>query len=101
MWRIEKDTMGEVKVPEDKYWGAQTQRAVENFPISGWTMPEEIIKAIAVIKWASAKANAELGLLPENIKDAICKAAEEIYEGKLNGNFPVDVFQTSYSKQSK
>jgi len=94
MWRVEKDTMGEIRVPEDKYWGAQTQRAVENFPISGWEMPEEIIKAIAVIKWASARANAELGLIPENIKDAICKAAEEIYEGKLKGNFPVDVFQT-------
>jgi len=94
MWRIEKDTMGEIRVPEDKYWGAQTQRAVENFPISGWEMPEEIIKAIAIIKWASARANAELGLIPENIKDAICKAAEEIYEGKLKGNFPVDVFQT-------
>jgi len=93
-YRIERDTMGEVRVPADKYWGAQTQRAVENFPISGWIVPEEIIKAIAVVKWAAAKANAELGLIPENIKDAICKAAEEIYEGKLDGNFPVDVFQT-------
>ena len=93
-WRVERDTMGEVRVPSDKYWGAQTQRAVENFPVSGWSVPEEMIKALAVIKWAAAKANAELGIIPENIKDAICKAAEEIYQGKLKGNFPVDVFQT-------
>ncbi len=93
-WRVERDTMGEVRVPADKYWGAQTQRAVENFPVSGWSVPEEMIKAIAVIKWAAAKANAELGIIPEDIKDAICKAAEEIYQGKLKGNFPVDVFQT-------
>ncbi len=94
MYRIESDTMGEVMVPADKYWGAQTQRAIDNFPVSGWTIPEEMIKAIAVIKWAAAKANYELGLIPENIKDAICKAAEEIYQSKLDENFPIDVFQT-------
>ncbi len=94
MYRIEKDTLGEVKVPEDKYWGAQTQRAIENFPISGWVVPEEIVKAIAVVKWAAAKANCELNLIPHNVKDAICKAAEEIYNGKLQDNFPLDVFQT-------
>ena len=93
-WRVERDTMGEVKVPADRYWGAQTQRAVENFPVSGWSVPEEMVKALAVVKWAAAKENAELGIIPENIKDAICKAAEEIYHGKLKSNFPVDVFQT-------
>jgi fumarate hydratase class II len=93
-WRIEKDTMGEIKVPADKYYGAQTQRAVENFPVSGWKMPDEIIRSLAVIKWASANANFELGLITKEIKDAICKAAEEIYEGKLKDNFPIDVFQT-------
>lgn len=94
MYRIERDTLGELKVPEESYWGAQTQRAVENFPISGWTVPYEIIKSIAVIKYSAAKANAELGLIDGKIKDAICQAAMEIYEGKLKDNFPVDVFQT-------
>lgn len=94
MYRIEKDTLGEVKVPEESYWGAQTQRAVDNFPISGWKIPEEMIKAIAVIKFASAKANYELKLIDEKTKDAICQAAREIYEGKMKDDFPIDIFQT-------
>lgn len=94
MYRIEKDTLGEVKVPEERYWGAQTQRAIENFPISGWTIPYEMIKSIAAIKLGAAKANYELGLIDEKIKNAICQAAEEIYSGKMKDNFPIDVFQT-------
>lgn len=94
MYRIEKDTLGEVKVPEESYWGAQTQRAIDNFPIIGWRIPEEVIKAIAVVKFAAAKANYELGLIDEKIKNAICQAAKEIYESKLKDNFPIDIFQT-------
>jgi fumarate hydratase class II len=93
-FRIEKDTMGEVKVPAWAYWGAQTQRAIENFPISGLRIPKKMIYAIAMIKRYAAEANAELGLLDPKIADAIIQAAEEVMEGKFDEHFPLDVFQT-------
>ena len=93
-FRIEKDTMGEVKVPAWAYWGAQTQRAIENFPISGWRIPKKMIYAIAMIKRYAAEVNAELGLLDPKIADAIIQVAEEVMEGKFDEHFPIDVFQT-------
>jgi fumarate hydratase class II len=93
-FRIEKDTMGEVKVPAWAYWGAQTQRAIENFPISGWRIPKKMIYAIAMIKRYAAEVNAELGLLDPKIADAMIQAAEEVMEGKFDEHFPLDVFQT-------
>ena len=93
-YRVEKDSMGEVRVPEDAYWGAQTQRAVENFPVSGQRFPRRFIEALGLIKWAAAKANLELGLLDQRRADAIMAAAEEVIAGKLDDHFPVDIFQT-------
>ncbi|MEO0204588.1 MAG: class II fumarate hydratase, partial [candidate division WOR-3 bacterium] len=93
-YRIEKDTMGEVKVPSWAYWGAQTQRAIENFPISGWRIPKRMIYSIALIKRYAAEVNAELGLLDPKIADAIIQAAEEVMSGRFDDHFPLDVFQT-------
>jgi len=94
-YRIESDSMGEVKVPASVYYGAQTQRAVENFQVSDLVMPQEVIRALALVKWAAARANLELGLLDPNIAEAISDAALRIAEGKVDAsNFPVDVFQT-------
>ncbi|MBO8140603.1 MAG: class II fumarate hydratase [Firmicutes bacterium] len=92
--RIETDSMGEVQVPEGAYYGAQTQRAVENFRISGLRMPREFIRALGLVKWAAARANLELGLLDERRARAIQQAADEVVEGKWDEHFPVDVFQT-------
>ena len=92
--RIEKDSMGEVPVPENALYGAQTQRAVENFPISDLRLPREFIQAMGRIKLVSAKVNAELGLLEPRIADAIVEAAKEIIDGTLDAQFVVDVFQT-------
>ncbi len=93
-YRIEKDSMGEIKVPANAYYGAQTQRAVENFPVSGETMPFEFIKAVVLIKLAAAKVNMKLGLIDKKIGKAIVKASKEILKGKFKDQFPVDVFQT-------
>ncbi len=93
-YRIEKDSMGELKVPADAYYGAQTARAVENFPISGLRFPRTFIKAMGAIKHAAATVNRELGLLDEERARAIMQAAEEVIEGKLDDQFVVDVFQT-------
>jgi fumarate hydratase class II len=93
-YRIETDSMGEVRVPRDAYYGAQTQRAVENFPLSGISFPTKFIRALALIKYTAAAANEELGLLEGKTADAIRKAAEEIMEGKLDNEFVVDIFQT-------
>ncbi len=98
--RIEKDSMGEVEVPAHAYWGAQTQRAVQNFPISGWRMPRPFIHALGLIKRYAAEVNAELGLLDRKIADAIIQAAEEVMEGKWDDHFPVDVFQTGSGTSS-
>jgi fumarate hydratase class II len=93
-YRIEKDSMGEVKVPKSAYYGAQTQRAVENFPVSGIGFPPRFIRALALIKHAAATINQELGLLDANTADVIRRAAEEVMDGKLDKEFVVDIFQT-------
>ncbi len=93
-YRIEKDTMGEVRVPAEALWGAQTQRAVENFPVSGQPLPYPLIAALAQIKEAAALANAETGALPEGIAQAIAQAARLVREVDHSEHFPIDVFQT-------
>jgi fumarate hydratase class II len=92
--------MGELKVLADALWGAQTQRAVENFPISGLTMPRQFIMALGLIKWAAAGANSELGLLAVDKASAIQKAALQVAEGKHDDHFPIDVFQTGSGTSS-
>lgn len=98
--RIEKDTMGQVEVPADKYWGAQTQRSKNNFKIGAGTMPIEIIKAFAVLKKAAALANTELGVLPGEKSDLIATVCDEILDGKLDDQFPLVVWQTGSGTQS-
>lgn len=93
-YRIEKDSLGEVKVPKDAYWGAQTQRAIENFPVSGLRFPPVFISSLGYIKLACAEANRSLGLLKPEIADAIIKASEEVIRGDFNDQFPIDIFQT-------
>ncbi len=92
--RVEKDTMGEVKVPAGALYGAQTQRAVENFPVSGQPMPPEFIHALGGIKTAAAAVNQDLGLLPAPLSAAIQRAAGEVTAGQWDAEFPIDVFQT-------
>jgi fumarate hydratase class II len=92
--RIEHDTMGEVHVPADALWGASTQRAVQNFQISGQPVAPEVIRALATIKASAAEANAHLGVLPSDVAGAIARAADEIAAGKYEDQFPVDRFQT-------
>lgn len=87
-YRIESDTMGEMKVPNDRYYGAQTARSLMNFKIGGEKMPPEIIRAMGILKKAAAQANAELDVLPEEKAELIIQAAEEVIEGKLNDHFP-------------
>ena len=99
-YRIEHDTMGEVKVPVDALYAAQTARAVENFPISGTTLERAHIAALAQIKKSAALANASLGVLDKNIADAIAYAADEVISGKHDKEFPVDVFQTGSGTSS-
>ena len=99
-YRIEKDTMGPVEVPSEKYWGAQTQRSRNNFKIGGQKMPDEIIKAFAILKKAAAQANNELGVLPKEKMDAIATVCEEILAGKLDDQFPLVVWQTGSGTQS-
>ena len=99
-YRIEKDTMGEVKVPADKYWAAQTQRSYENFKIGGEIMPREITHAFGILKKAAAIANYNLGKLPKEKLDAIVAACDEVISGKLNENFPLVVWQTGSGTQS-
>ncbi|MBS4204202.1 class II fumarate hydratase [Lederbergia citrea] len=99
-YRIERDTIGEIKVPEDKYWGAQTQRSKENFKIGNEKMPNEVIKAFAHLKKAAANANNELGNLSDTKKSAISKACDEVLEGKFDEHFPLVVWQTGSGTQS-
>ncbi|MEH6637512.1 MAG: class II fumarate hydratase [Halioglobus sp.] len=99
-YRIERDSMGELKVPESALWGAQTQRAVNNFPISGLTMPRGFIRALGLIKYAAARANGELGLMASGIATAIQTAALQVAEGLHDAHFPVDVFQTGSGTSS-
>ncbi len=93
-FRVEHDSMGELDVPADALWGAQTQRAVNNFPISGLCMPRRFIEALGLIKWAAAGANAELGLIKSDVAMAVQKAALGVAEGDYDEHFPIDVFQT-------
>jgi len=93
-YRTEKDSLGEVKVPQDAYWGAQTQRAVENFPISGIRFPRMFIRALGLVKLCAAKVNAQLKLLDETRAKAIEQVAREVADGKLDEHFPIDIFQT-------
>lgn len=101
-YRIEKDTMGEVKVPVDKFYGAQTQRSIENFEIAQdiSKMPKEIISAFAILKKAAAKTNFELGVLAEDKKDLIAEVCDEILAGKWDSEFPLVVWQTGSGTQS-
>ena len=99
-FRVERDSMGELQVPTDALWGAQTQRAVQNFPISGLPMPRAFIRALGLIKWAAAGANSELGLLESKKAAAIQAAALEVAHGEHDPQFPIDVFQTGSGTSS-
>src|SRR2546427_10664715 len=93
-FRIEKDFLGEVKVPKDALWGVQTQRAVENFPISGLRFGRRFLYALGLIKKACAETNLELGLLDPKLARAIVQASEEVIDGALEHQFPFRIFQT-------
>lgn len=99
-YRIERDSMGEMQVPADKYWAAQTQRSFQNFKIGGEKMPTEIIHAFGILKKGAAIANYNLGKLDEEKKDVICKAADEVIDGTLIDHFPLVVWQTGSGTQS-
>ena len=93
-WRTEHDSMGEVQVPADALWGAQTQRAVKNFPVSGLEVEPGLVRALAAIKGAAARVNGRLGVVPPDVAEAIAQAAAEVAAGGYTDQFPVDVFQT-------
>jgi len=107
-FRVERDSMGEVRLPAKAYYGAQTQRAVENFPISGQTLPRELIHALGLVKWAAAEANRDLGRLTGTGKrplsdgevEALIQACREVAEGKFDDQFPIDVYQTGSGTSS-
>lgn len=99
-FRIEKDTMGEVKVPADKFWGAQTQRSTENFRIGGDRFPREMIRALGILKKSAAITNEKLGLLEAKKASVIVKAADEVISGKLDAHFPLVVWQTGSGTQT-
>ena len=99
-FRTEKDSMGELQVPANAKWGAQTQRAVNNFPISGLTMPRQFVAALGLVKWAAAGANSELGLIGNDLAISIQKAALEVAAGEHDAEFPIDVFQTGSGTSS-
>ena len=98
--RMETDSMGEIEVPASCYYGAQTARSLIHFDIGSETMPRELIRGMGILKKASAMVNAELGLMPEDIKDLIAKAADEVIDGKLDDHFPLRVWQTGSGTQS-
>ena len=100
IFRIEKDSMGEVKVPSDKYYGAQTARSLIHFKIGKETMPLELIHAFGILKKTAALTNYELGLLPLSKKNLIVRAADEVISGKLNDHFPLVVWQTGSGTQT-
>src|SRR5688572_15271428 len=99
-FRVERDTMGEVRVPADALWRAQTQRAVENFPISGRGLEPAHIRALATIKAAAAAVNAELGVITPELAAAIIAAAQEVIDGRHDDQFPIDTFQTGSGTSS-
>src|SRR5689334_9274311 len=98
--RTETDSMGPIDVPDARYWGAQTQRSLENFRIGDERMPRELIRALALIKKASAQVNRELGLLPAAKAERIVAAADEVIRGDLDGEFPLVVWQTGSGTQT-
>jgi fumarate hydratase class II len=98
--RKEKDTMGTIEVSNDRYWGAQTQRSLNNFRIGEQRMPLEVIRALAIVKMSAARSNHQLGLLTEEKSDLICSVCEEIIDGKLDDHFPLVVWQTGSGTQS-
>ncbi len=100
MSRTETDSLGPIEVPEDAYWGAQTQRSLENFAIGGQRMPLAVVHALALIKKAAARVNAQLGELPENITSLIEEAADEVLAGEHDDQFPLVVWQTGSGTQS-
>src|ERR1700759_5538065 len=93
-YRIEHDSMGDVRVPRDALWRAQTQRAVENFPLSGLTIDPALIAALGAIKAAAARANGKLGEVDADIAEAVASAADEVAAGQHDDAFPIDVYQT-------
>src|SRR6516225_9349908 len=99
-FRIEKDSMGEVKVPAQAYYSAQTQRAVENFPISGQPLPKRLIRALGLVKAASAIVNRDLGKLKPELAEPIIQAAREVAAGKFDDQFPIDIYQTGSGTSS-
>ena len=99
-YRIEHDSMGELKVPAEALWGAQTQRAVENFPVSGQPLPRGFIRALGLVKAAAASVNGELGLLPKARASAIRSAAMQVAEGRYDVQFPIDIYQTGSGTSS-
>src|SRR5438270_5737522 len=99
-FRIEKDSMGDIKVPAQAYYGAQTQRAVENFPISGQPLPARLIHALGLVKVAAAVANRDLGKLKPEVAEPILRAAREVAAGQYDDQFPIDVYQTGSGTSS-
>jgi len=102
-FRIESDSFGEMKVPSNRYWGAQTQRSIQNFQFDSTghiQFPEAFIRALGIVKRACAEVNTDLNLLPENITNSIIKAAQEVIDGKLNNEFPLVIWQTGSGTQT-
>lgn len=99
-FRIEKDSMGDVKVPSQAYYSAQTQRAVENFPVSGQPLPTRLIRALGLVKVAAAVANRDLGKLKKDVSEPLIQAAREVVAGKFDSEFPIDVYQTGSGTSS-
>ena len=98
--RLESDSMGEIAVPADRYWGAQTQRSLQNFRIGGERMPVPLTRALGLVKQAAAETNMKLGLLDRKLGEAIAQAAAEVVEGLLDDHFPLVVWQTGSGTQS-
>src|SRR5215212_2631885 len=98
--RVETDTFGPIDVAADRYWGAQTQRSLQNFRIGDERMPRPLVRALAIVKRAAAEVNNELGLLDARLMRAIVKAAQEVIDGKLGDHFPLVVWQTGSGTQS-
>src|SRR5690606_36175309 len=98
--RIETDTMGEIAVPAERLWGAQTQRSLENFRIGGERMPIALVRALAIVKRAAARVNARMGLIEPRLAEAIVHAADEVIEGRHDDEFPLVVWQTGSGTQS-
>src|SRR6056297_559537 len=99
-YRTEADSLGEMQVPAEAYWGAQTQRAVENFPVSGISFGRRFVRALGIVKKSAAQANRDLDLLDDEIASAIVDAADEVIAGEHDDQFPVDVFQTGSGTSS-